>query len=89
MIAGSSARWRAASWSNTDSGWRRRRTASKAWSRASGPEFGPDEPLVIFCTTENEVAQISQALESGAQEYMMKPFDEEILVGKFAQIGLL
>ncbi len=35
------------------------------------------------------MAQISQALESGAQEYMMKPFDEEILVGKFAQIGLL
>ena len=57
--------------------------------KALRSEFGPDEPLVIFCTTENEVAQISQALESGAQEYMMKPFDEEILVGKFAQIGLL
>ncbi len=57
--------------------------------KALRSEFGPDEPIIIFCTTENEVAQISHALDCGAQEYMMKPFDEEILVGKFVQIGLL
>ena len=52
-------------------------------------EFGPDDPTVVFCTTENEVEQMMAAIESGAQEYIMKPFDEDILTGKFAQIGLL
>ncbi len=52
-------------------------------------EFGPENPTVVFCTTENEVEQMMSALESGAQEYIMKPFDEDILTDKFAQIGLL
>ena len=52
-------------------------------------EFGPDNPAVIFCTTENDMAHIEMAMSSGAQEYIMKPFDEEILVGKFEQVGLL
>ncbi len=60
-----------------------------AFLQALRAEFGPDEPLVIFCTTENEIAQIREALAQGAQEYIMKPFDEAILIGKFAQIGLL
>jgi two-component system chemotaxis response regulator CheY len=52
-------------------------------------EFGPDKPPVVFCTTENDVRHITDAIESGAQEYIMKPFDEEILIGKFGQVGLL
>ena len=52
-------------------------------------EFGPDQPPVVFCTAENEISFIEQAIASGAQEFIMKPFDEEILVGKFAQVGLL
>lgn len=56
--------------------------------RALRAEFGPDNPPVVFCTTENDMAHIAQAIESGAQEYIMKPFDEEILVGKLAQVGL-
>ena len=52
-------------------------------------EFGPDHPRVVFCTTENDMTHIAQAIESGAQEYIMKPFDEEILIGKFSQVGLL
>ena len=52
-------------------------------------EFGPGKPTVILCTTESEIDFIVRALESGAQEYVMKPFDEEILLGKFAQLGLL
>jgi two-component system chemotaxis response regulator CheY len=52
-------------------------------------EFGPDKPPVVFCTTENDINHIAQAIESGAQEYIMKPFDEEILMGKFSQVGLL
>ena len=52
-------------------------------------EFGPEDPPVVFCTTENEVDRMLSALEYGAQEYIMKPFDEDILTSKFAQIGLL
>jgi two-component system, chemotaxis family, chemotaxis protein CheY len=52
-------------------------------------EYGPEKPPVVFCTTETEMTSIEQAIANGAQEYIMKPFDEDILVGKFAQVGLL
>ena len=52
-------------------------------------EFGPGKPPVMFCTTENDISFIEQAIQNGAQEYIMKPFDEEILIGKFSQVGLL
>ena len=52
-------------------------------------EYGPDNPPVVFCTTETDMSSIEQAIMNGAQEYIMKPFDEEILLGKFAQVGLL
>lgn len=48
-----------------------------------------ETPLVIFCTTENDMAHIQEALSAGANEYIMKPFDSEIIETKFAQIGLL
>jgi two-component system chemotaxis response regulator CheY len=57
--------------------------------RALRVEFGPDHPTVIFCTTENDMSHIEMAISSGAQEYIMKPFDEEILMGKLGQAGLL
>jgi two-component system chemotaxis response regulator CheY len=52
-------------------------------------EFGPDKPPVLFCTTETDMAFIEKAIAAGAQEFIMKPFDEEILFGKFGQVGLL
>jgi len=52
-------------------------------------EFGPDNPPVVFCTTENDMTHIEQAISNGAQEYIMKPFDEDILMGKIGQVGLL
>ena len=57
--------------------------------RAARAEFGPDRPRVVLCTTEAELARIVQALEAGAQEYVMKPFDAEIIRDKFTQAGLL
>jgi len=57
--------------------------------RAARAEFGPDRPVVVFCTTEGAMDRIVTALEAGAQEYVMKPFDEEILRDKFVQAGLL
>lgn len=50
---------------------------------------GVQQPIVIFCTTENDMNHIRKALESGADEYIMKPFDREIVEAKFAQVGLI
>lgn len=44
---------------------------------------------VIFCTTENDITKIMLAMEAGANEYIMKPFDAEIIKGKFVQMGLI
>ncbi len=49
---------------------------------------GSDVP-VIFCTTENDMDHIREAIGSGASEYIMKPFDSEIIQSKFSQVGLL
>lgn len=47
------------------------------------------QPMVVFCTTENEFTKIQEALMNGANEYVMKPFDEEIIRGKLEQLGLI
>jgi len=49
---------------------------------------GGKEPKVFFCTTENDMNHITQALETGADEFIMKPFDAEILSSKLALQGL-
>lgn len=46
-------------------------------------------PKVVFCTTENDMAHIQRAILAGANEYIMKPFDTEIIKSKFIQIGLI
>ena len=50
---------------------------------------GGDSPEVVFCTTENDVAHIARALHAGANEYIMKPFDKEIVEAKFQEVGLI
>jgi len=50
---------------------------------------GGDKPVVVFCTTENDIQHIQQAIAAGASEYIMKPFDGEIIQAKFEQVGLL
>lgn len=48
---------------------------------------GGDGPKVVFCTTENGVNHIRAAIEAGADEYIMKPFDRETLEGKLQTVG--
>jgi two-component system, chemotaxis family, chemotaxis protein CheY len=50
---------------------------------------GGDTPKVVFCTTENGVDHIARALEAGADEYIMKPFDKDIVADKFREVGLV
>lgn len=46
-------------------------------------------PRIIFCTTETTYDRISEAMTNGADEYIMKPFDEEILRLKLEEVGAL
>jgi len=56
---------------------------------ALSKEQGGDEPKVIFCTTENDVEHITRAISAGANEYIMKPFDRDIIEAKFHEVGLI
>lgn len=44
---------------------------------------------VVFCTMENNINSIRQALAAGADEYIMKPFDNDILESKLQHLGLI
>lgn len=52
-------------------------------------EPGGKGPTVVFCTVENKIESIREALDAGADEYIMKPFDGDIIAAKFAEAGLL
>ncbi len=44
---------------------------------------------VIFCTTENGIGHIQAAIDAGADEYVMKPFDRETLETKLQLVGCI
>ena len=46
-------------------------------------------PKVVFCTAAYDINYIQRAMETGANEYIMKPFDCEIIETKFLQVGLI
>ena len=52
----------------------------------SNPELGA--MVVIMVTSDTELAHIAQALEAGANEYVMKPFTRDILVSKLELAGV-
>ncbi len=44
------------------------------------------KPYVIYCTTENNPADISLAIQEGAADYLLKPFDRHSVLDKFAEL---
>ena len=48
-----------------------------------------DSLKVLMVTTETEIEQMCQALEAGANEYVMKPFTKDILLEKLELVGML
>ncbi len=48
---------------------------------------GGDVPKVLFCTIETAPERIAEGLAAGADDYVMKPFDGEILQSKLAEVG--
>ncbi len=43
---------------------------------------------LMMVTTETEMERVSQALDAGADEYIMKPFDKDMLKEKLALMGI-
>jgi len=50
---------------------------------------GYGDVKVMMVTTEAENDFILRALDAGASEYLMKPFDDEALTEKLAMLGLV
>ncbi len=49
----------------------------------------PRRPKVIFCSANSDLRRIKQALDGGADDYIIKPFDEDIVATKLTILGLL
>lgn len=47
------------------------------------------QPVVVMCTTENDMSRIVEAMQAGANEYIMKPFTEDIVREKLKEVGVL
>jgi two-component system chemotaxis response regulator CheY len=43
---------------------------------------------IVMVTTETEIEQVVRALETGADEYVMKPFTKEVISEKLELLGL-
>ena len=48
---------------------------------------GGDRPKVVLCASEYDVAQIARAMHAGANDFIMKPFDRDLLEAKFVGVG--
>jgi two-component system, chemotaxis family, chemotaxis protein CheY len=47
-----------------------------------------DGMAIMMVTTETEASQVQRALDAGANEYVMKPFTEDVLREKLLLLGL-
>ena len=47
------------------------------------------QPRVVMCTSNTEIADVKRALEAGANEYLMKPFDDDLLWEKILEAGVV
>jgi two-component system chemotaxis response regulator CheY len=43
---------------------------------------------LLMVTTETEFERVTQALRAGANEYIMKPFDRDMLLDKLVMLGI-
>ena len=47
----------------------------------------PKEPVVVFCTSNGEARDIHDGIAAGADDYIVKPFDEAALKAKLEKLG--
>ena len=59
-----------------------------AFVRALRADPAQDGCKVVMVTTESDIERIAEALEAGADEYAMKPFDRDVIAGKLSLLGI-
>jgi two-component system chemotaxis response regulator CheY len=69
--------------------WPAPSAGSANFLRALRREPEGQKPVVIFLAIENDVPHISEAINCGANDYILKPFDRETLQATFDEVGLL
>ncbi len=47
------------------------------------------KPIVVYCTTENDPADIARAFAGGAEALLLKPFNRATLRAKAGEVALL
>lgn len=52
-------------------------------------EPGGDHPAVFYCTSENDPADIVRAIQTGANGYIIKPYDAHDIVKAFRASGMV
>jgi len=68
--------------------WQMAGMSGVAFIAALRKEVGENTmPKLVFCTTENDIAQLAKAMRAGADDYLMKPFDRDIVEAKLQEIG--
>jgi two-component system, chemotaxis family, chemotaxis protein CheY len=58
------------------------------WHMPAIGQSNGGKPLVIYCATENNARDIALALSSGADDYLLKPFDRAAIRAKLVAAGL-
>lgn len=51
-------------------------------------KYPGDQPLILYCTTNLDAADINQALAAGANDFILKPYDRESLQAKIASLSV-
>lgn len=60
-----------------------------AFTRVVRGKYSRERLPVMMVTSKNEVTDVAAALEAGANEYLMKPFTEEMIREKLELLGVL
>jgi two-component system chemotaxis response regulator CheY len=60
-----------------------------SYLRALRKMEGGEKVVAVICTADSTPALIQEALDAGADEYIMKPFDSDIVQSKFQVLELL
>ena len=53
------------------------------------PIKGGNRPKIFYCTTEHDVPHLSRALSAGACDFLLKPYDLDLVEEKFRKSGLI
>ncbi len=59
-----------------------------AFLRTLAKKHTQSQPKIILCTADRNASEIALAIEAGAHEYVIKPFDRSILTAKLEKLGL-